>query len=321
MRLRGTGTFLVVLLASAGPALVLASTAAAQAHRRDGRNASSARGPRRHLRDAAATTSSGAAAATTSSTGERGADILQGDVGNDSPVGDALEDTLDGGGGNDVLHRGWGTDVIDGGDGERRPHGRRERRSGRRLDCGAGRRPVVLSRKDQAFGCETVRRVNIRGPHPERQPSSRRPPGDDVWNGVLRQRHSTPRPGLGGRRRPRRASRAGRHLGNEGNDTPGRGQRSRLAPRRPGDDLLAGRRGQRPALGRLGLRSAVRRHRRRRADLDRRGPASRYHRCGDGHDRVVAVFGDDRIVRTRLTARSQSSSYVLANPSGRLRAR
>ncbi len=95
--------------------------------------------------------------------GQRGADILQGDVGHDQMWGDALEDTLDGGPGNDRLHGGWGPDVIDGGDGNDILYAPENDGQVDSVDCGPGKDTAIVSRKDQVFGCETVRRVNIRG--------------------------------------------------------------------------------------------------------------------------------------------------------------
>jgi Ca2+-binding RTX toxin-like protein len=113
--------------------------------------------------------------------GQRGADILQGDVGNDSLYGAALHDTLDGGPGGDRLFGGWGPDVIDAGGGNDVIDVHEDDGQVDSVDCGPGKDRAVVSRKDQVFGCETVRRVNIRG----RLPAGivvKQSPGDDVWD-------------------------------------------------------------------------------------------------------------------------------------------
>ena len=112
--------------------------------------------------------------------GQRGADILQGDVGNDSLYGAALHDTLDGGPGGDRLFGGWGPDVIDAGAGNDVIDLHEDDGQVDSVDCGPGNDRAVVSRKDQVFGCETVRRVNIRG----RLPAGIvvvQSPGNDIW--------------------------------------------------------------------------------------------------------------------------------------------
>jgi Ca2+-binding RTX toxin-like protein len=115
--------------------------------------------------------------------GQRGADILQGDAGNDRLYGAALEDTLDGGPGGDRLFAGWGPDVVDAGAGNDVIAAHENDGQVDSVDCGPGRDTAIISRKDQVFGCETVRRVNIRGRIPDGTVVTSTTPGDDAWSG------------------------------------------------------------------------------------------------------------------------------------------
>ena len=163
--------------------------------------------------------------------GQRGADILQGDVGNDRLYGAALEDTLDGGRGGDRLYGGWGPDVIDGGDGNDVLNAPENDGQVDSVDCGPGRDTAIVSRKDQVFGCETVRRVNIRGRIPAGIVITATP-GDDAWDGGIQNDVRHLAPPCGGRL-PQWME-ATTFSGATRATTACRRSRPRLAARRPG---------------------------------------------------------------------------------------
>lgn len=218
--------------------------------------------------------------------GQRGADILQGDVGNDSLYGAALHDTLDGGPGGDRLFGGWGPDVIDAGAGNDVIDLHEDDGHVDSVDCGPGTDRAIVSRKDQVFGCETVRRVNIRG----RLPTGIVVKGtelDDMWSAPLsdNQRHLLI--GLAGH--DVLDAGAGNDVvwGNEGNDHLVGANGGDWLIGGDGDDTLFGWEGNDRIWGGPGfdvLNGGTENDELISIDID---PYSDEITCGDGTDRVV----------------------------------
>jgi Ca2+-binding RTX toxin-like protein len=219
--------------------------------------------------------------------GQRGADILQGDVGNDRLFGDALEDTLDGGPGGDRLYGGWGPDVIDAGPGNDVVDAHENDGQIDSVDCGPGRDTAIVSRKDQVFGCETVRRANIRGRIPEGTVVTTTSAGDDAWDGCCANtiRHLVP--GWGGD--DFLDGQAGSDViwGNEGNDVLVGGNGRDWLLGGLDDDLLLGDEGNDRLWGGWGrdqLFGGIDDDELITIDLD---PYVDEITCGEGNDRVV----------------------------------